>query len=56
MTIQYKGMRWLKCDLHMHTPADARNWTGEMMVDGGEANAAATRQIWTSSASLIITF
>lgn len=40
MTIQYKGMRWLKCDLHMHTPADARNWTGERMVNGGEADAA----------------
>lgn len=40
MTIQYKGMRWLKCDLHMHTPADARHWIGEGIVDEEEANAA----------------
>jgi energy-coupling factor transporter ATP-binding protein EcfA2 len=40
MTIQYKGMRWLKCDLHMHTPADTRNWTGERTVEGEEADAA----------------
>ena len=25
----YQGMRWFKCDLHMHTPADAKHWRGE---------------------------
>ena len=24
----YKGMRWFKCDLHLHTPADAKHWRG----------------------------
>ena len=24
---EYQGMRWLKCDLHVHTPEDARHWT-----------------------------
>ncbi len=24
---EYRGMRWLKCDLHVHTPEDARHWT-----------------------------
>ncbi len=23
---EYQGMRWFKCDLHMHTPEDARHW------------------------------
>jgi len=40
MTVQYKGLRWLKCDLHMHTPADARHWTGEGIIDEEEADAA----------------
>jgi ABC-type cobalamin/Fe3+-siderophores transport system ATPase subunit len=22
----YQGMRWYKCDLHLHTPEDARHW------------------------------
>lgn len=26
MTSQYKGMRWLKCDLQIHTPELARHW------------------------------
>lgn len=25
----YQGMRWFKCDLHMHTPADKNHWCGE---------------------------
>lgn len=36
----YKGMRWLKCDLQMQTPADARHWTGDQMVEGQEAQVA----------------
>lgn len=36
----YKGMRWLKCDLHMHTPADARNWAEDRLEAGQEASAA----------------
>jgi hypothetical protein len=28
----YQGMRWFKCDLHMHTPADAKNWRGEPLA------------------------
>lgn len=23
----YQGMRWFKCDLHVHTPEDGRHWT-----------------------------
>jgi len=30
--IQYKGMRWFKCDLHMHTPADAHHWQGALKI------------------------
>lgn len=26
MTSQYKGMRWLKCDLQIQTPEDSRHW------------------------------
>ncbi|WP_293885586.1 PHP domain-containing protein, partial [Thiolapillus sp.] len=40
MNPHYKGMRWLKCDLQMQTPADARHWLGERMADGQEAEAA----------------
>jgi len=36
----YKGMRWLKCDLHMHTHSDIRHWTGDRLGDGQEAEAA----------------
>jgi len=27
-SVDLKGMRWFKCDLHMHTPADANHWRG----------------------------
>ena len=37
---QYKGMRWLKCDLQMQTPADAQHWMGDAMVAGQEPVAA----------------
>ncbi|WP_278593678.1 TrlF family AAA-like ATPase [Bilophila wadsworthia] len=40
MTSCYKGMRWLKCDLHMQTPADARHWAGDRLEAGQEAAAA----------------
>lgn len=40
MTDQYKGMRWLKCDLQMQTPADVRHWAGAPIVPGQEAAAA----------------
>lgn len=40
MNIKYKGMRWLKCDLHMHTPMDSRHWTGDRLEAGQEAVAA----------------
>jgi hypothetical protein len=26
MSSEYRGMRWFKCDLHVHTPEDGRNW------------------------------
>ncbi|MBF0584840.1 MAG: AAA family ATPase [Magnetococcales bacterium] len=26
---EYQGMRWFKCDLHMHTPEESRNWRDE---------------------------
>ncbi len=22
----YRGMRWFRCDLHLHTPEDSRHW------------------------------
>ena len=40
MSGQYKGMRWLKCDLQMQTPADVHHWIGDRMVAGQEAQAA----------------
>ena len=40
MNTKYKGMRWLKCDLQMHTLADARCWTGDRLETGQEAAAA----------------
>jgi ABC-type cobalamin/Fe3+-siderophores transport system ATPase subunit len=27
MPDEYKGMRWLKCDLHVHTPDDSQFWS-----------------------------
>jgi ABC-type cobalamin/Fe3+-siderophores transport system ATPase subunit len=27
----YQGMRWFKCDLHVHTPEDGRHWTDPML-------------------------
>lgn len=35
----YQGMRWFKCDLHMHTPADARHWRGQSI--GGDPTESA---------------
>ena len=40
MLSKYTGMRWLKCDLQMQTPADARHWIGERMIRGEEYKAA----------------
>lgn len=40
MSTQYKGMSWLKCDLQMQTPADARHWQGDRIEPGEEAAAA----------------
>ena len=40
MTHNYKGMRWLKCDLQMQTPADAQHWTGDRLEAGHEAASA----------------
>jgi len=40
MLNSYKGMRWLKCDLHMHTPVDGRHWCGDHLEAGCEAAAA----------------
>lgn len=40
MTSPYKGMRWHKCDLHVHTPADARHWQGAPLIERNEAEAA----------------
>lgn len=39
MTV-YRGMRWLKCDLQMQTPADAKHWMGDRLVPGQESAAA----------------
>lgn len=29
--INYQGMRWFKCDLHVHTPEDSRHWNGSSL-------------------------
>ena len=42
MQNRYKGMRWLKCDLQMQTPADAVHWAGDRLKAGEEAAAAKT--------------
>ncbi|MET0106908.1 MAG: AAA family ATPase, partial [Sedimenticola sp.] len=38
---EYKGMRWLKCDLQMQTPADGGHWQGEPIGDNAEEAAKA---------------
>lgn len=40
MSNLYKGMRWLKCDLQMQTPADVRHWAGDRLEAGQEHVAA----------------
>lgn len=40
MTSCYRGMRWLKCDLQMQTPADAQHWAGDRIEAGQEIAAA----------------
>ena len=40
MTSSYKGMRWHKCDLHIHTPADTLHWQGDRLIKGNEAEVA----------------
>ena len=40
MSNTYRGMRWLKCDLQMQTPADARHWNGDRLETGQEAVTA----------------
>ncbi len=40
MSRYYKGMHWLKCDMHMHTLADVRHWAGDRLNAGKEAEAA----------------
>ncbi|MFH0958517.1 MAG: AAA family ATPase, partial [Pseudomonadota bacterium] len=29
--LEYRGARFYKCDLHMHTPAEPQNWRGQQM-------------------------
>lgn len=38
-SIDYQGMRWFKCDLHMHTPADKRHWRGKPISEDSEIAA-----------------
>ncbi|WP_258240872.1 TrlF family AAA-like ATPase [Pseudidiomarina homiensis] len=40
MNNSYQGMRWLKCDLQMQTPADTKHWQGEALITGQEQDAA----------------
>ena len=40
MSAKYTGMRWLKCDLQMQTPADSSHWMGEKMAKGEESRVA----------------
>lgn len=34
--IKYQGMKWLKCDLHMHSPLDSINWRDTLLTDKNE--------------------
>lgn len=36
MIDKYQGMKWLKCDLQVQTPADAKHWKGEKLIKGEE--------------------
>ena len=36
----YKGMRWHKCNLHLHTAADSKHWLGDRLEEGKESVAA----------------
>jgi len=40
MNNDYQGMKWLKCDLQVQTPADAMHWQGDKLVKGEEHVAA----------------
>lgn len=37
---EYLGMRWFKCDLQVHTPADSQHWQGSPIVFGQESQSA----------------
>jgi ABC-type cobalamin/Fe3+-siderophores transport system ATPase subunit len=41
---EYQGMRWFKCDFQMQTPADAKHWLGQKMVDSPEGKRAAAHE------------
>ena len=54
MTPNFKGMRWFKCDLHMHTPADAKHWRGDPMgSDADQAAEAYIRRCYESGLEII---
>lgn len=40
MNNNYQGMRWLKCDLQVQTPADSVHWQGDKIIEGEEHIAA----------------
>ncbi len=40
----FQGMRWFKCDLHMHTPMDSSNWRG-VQIQNNSLDAAAENYI-----------
>ena len=40
-TSDYQGMRWFKCDLHMHTPVDPGHWQGPLLQDDPNESAQA---------------
>ena len=53
----YKGARFYKCDLHMHTPADATHWRGPRMgtadADRRAAAEAYIRQCYETGREVI---
>lgn len=54
MKPNFKGMRWFKCDLHMHTPADAKHWRGDPMgSDADQAAEAYIRRCYESGLEII---
>lgn len=41
MDNNYTGMRWLKCDLQVQTPADSKHWMGKQEIEADKEHLVA---------------